>query len=152
MSGIKLSEEGKVTRIKVLGAIDESTQLPEQLKSDVVIVDLEDLTLFNSMGVRIWLTWVRKKSGFNSLRLENCRSKFINQAHYVSEIIPDYAHVDSFYVPLFDPDNGESPEVKMVYGKDYDDNGFKMPEVKNAAGKLLQVDVTDDYFAFLKKK
>ena len=151
MSRIEVKFEGNVTRLIIRGAFDESLKLPEELKCKTVIIDMNEMTAFNSMGVRMWLNWTKSKKGFSEMRLENCRPNFMKQATFVKEIVPTYAQVDSFYVPYYEPDTQEQVDVKFTFGKEYDQTELRLPQPLHN-GKELKLDVEDNYFGFIGKK
>ncbi len=144
--------EGKNVRLKITGAIDENFEFPENVPCDTLIIDLEGLTVFNSVGIRTWLKWSRDKHGCNSMKLENCRPIFLYQIKFVRDMVPAFCSVDSFYVPFYDTDKDTVVEAKIVRGKDYDDKKLDLPKPVNAAGKPLELDVDPTYFRFLQQK
>jgi hypothetical protein len=146
---VEVVNEGPIARLKIQGAIDEKLVFPDNLNCDLVIVDLEGMTLFNSIGVRKWLTWVKAKKGFHQVHLENCRSNFIRQTKFIKELLPPYVQVKSFYVPYFAPDSGEEVEMKFHFGKEFDAKGLKLPNLTHK-GHPLELDVEESYFDFLK--
>jgi hypothetical protein len=152
MKKMKLIPEGKNVRLKIDSAIDESCEFPDQVACDTIRVDLDSLKLFNSLGIRLWLNWTREKRGFKSMKLDNCRPCFIRQVRHIPHVIPAFAQVASFFVPYYNAQTDETTEVLMVFGKDYDETKFTVPQVKNAAGEPLELDVADNYFDFLKAK
>jgi hypothetical protein len=147
---IELIKEGTTIRLKIVGPVSEGFALPENLTCDVLIVDFEGMTRLSSIGIRAWLQWTSKKPGCKTMKLENCRSNIVDQMTRVRGMLPTYASVESFYVPFYDPETGDSHEVKMVRGKDFDDVTVNVPKPVNAEGKPLELDVLDSYFEFLK--
>jgi hypothetical protein len=144
--------EGKNVRLKITGPVDENFQFPEQVACEAVIVDFDGMTVFNSVGIQTWLKWSRDKRGFQSMKLENCRSPFLNQMRFVNAMVPEFASVDSFYVPFYDAAKDSTTEAKLVRGKDYDETKLELPKPTNAQGEPLELDVDPSYFHFLKKK
>jgi hypothetical protein len=152
VSNPTLVPEGKNVRLKVTGPIDENFVFPESVACEVLIVDLDGLSMFNSMGIRTWLKWSRDKRGFQSMKLENCRPIFLYQIRFVKDMLPPFATVDSFYVPFYDTQNDANQDFKIVRGKDYDESRLELPKPVNNQGQPLELDVDPSYFQFLKPK
>lgn len=151
MSKFELRVEGKINYLKFSGAIDESTAFPNIVDCEKLVIDLDELTRINSMGIRVWLIWMRSLAHLPHIELENCRGVFIRQVELIRSIIPENAVVMSFYVPLFDVTTGESSESKMVRGADFDEHGYRVPKIFSSKGTLMELDVSDWYFQFLKR-
>jgi hypothetical protein len=152
MKGVQLNVTNGAARLKILGPIDETCEFPQKLDCDSLVIDFDSMTIMNSFGIRVWMTWTDRIAHLKTIVLENCRPPFIQQVRFIAKIIPPNARVQSFYVPLFDSDTGDVQEVKMVYGQDYGDTDLVVPLRKNAKGKPLELDVPDAYFSFLEKQ
>lgn len=145
-----LMARGPSVLLKVTGSIDEEFKFPEIPPCDSLTVDLEGLKIFNSAGIRNWLLWAKGLTGVGAVKLQNCRSRFIDQLGHIRELLPQNALIESFYVPFYDEDNDETKDVRLVRGVDFDANGVRLPTVKSSSGQDMTVDVTDKYFEFLK--
>jgi hypothetical protein len=150
MKGFQLTPGGNAVTLKVLGSIDETCEFPLDLKCAKIIVDFQDLTTMNSYGIRLWLIWTAKMSAIKAIELINCRPGFIRQIRHVSNLIPANGRVKSFYVRYVDPENETEVDVKLEYGKDFDEKRYTLPAPVNQAGKPLELDVDVRYFDFLK--
>lgn len=130
----------------------EMIRLP---KSDSLEVDLVDLTLINSMGIRIFKDWVHKLE-IPELRFSYCPRIFIDQVNMVAEFIPKNSKIQSFYVPYFNEQSEEEKDVLFIR-----DENFKMvngepvitpPPVKDSRGHDMEIDILPEkYFAFVKR-
>lgn len=71
----------------------------------------------------------------------------------VQGFLPTNGKVASFYVPFYSDESGEDKSVLFTQGKEYTDSGLgALPEVKDSAGKPMEMDVVEaKYFKFLKK-
>lgn len=151
MNKFEFTSEGKVSRLRINGYIDEKAEFPKVQTCDKLIIDLDGLTRLNSFGIRVWLTWIQTLTHVPLIELENCGTVFLQQVTMIKDIIPRNGTVKSFYVPFYDVDSDASRVVKMVRGIDFDDNEYRIPQVLNAKGKPMELDVAATYFGFLKR-
>ena len=150
-----LGREKLVMRIS--GKLNETAEfemirLP---KSDSLEIDLVDLTLINSMGIRIFKDWVHRL-GVPELRFSYCPRIFIDQVNMVSEFIPKNSKIHSFYVPYYNENSEEEKNVLFVRDEHFKlEDGEPMilaPEVKDSKGQAMEIDVLPEkYFAFIKR-
>lgn len=148
---MSFKKEGDAAHLTITGAINEGSVFPEIRDCQKLVIEFENLMIFNSCGIRLWLTWSAGLKKVKKISLENCPVQFIQQANFVSEIIPSNAVITSFFVPFFDEETNESREVKMVRGSDFDENGFTLPKVVNSKGTPLKLDVDKTYFSLFFK-
>jgi hypothetical protein len=143
--------------VRMSGKMNESSDL-EMISvpnADSVEIDLIDLTLINSVGIRIFKDWIFKIKA-PIITLSYCPRIFIDQVNMVVDFLPKHARITSFYVPYFNEASGEEKAVLFVRGEHFTvENGkpeIKLPVVTDSAGSEMEVDVLGDrYFQFLKK-
>lgn len=150
-----LGREKLVMRIS--GKMNESAEfdmirLP---KSESLEIDLVDLTLINSMGIRIFKDWVHRLE-VPSLFFSYCPRIFIDQVNMVVDFIPKTSTIQSFYVPYYNEDSEEERNVLFVRNEHFKmENGepvITFPDVKDSKGREMEIDViAEKYFAFIKK-
>ncbi|MGE4131328.1 MAG: hypothetical protein AB7F86_06795 [Bdellovibrionales bacterium] len=139
--------------IEISGPIDERTRFQELPKSDKMQIMLERLTTLNSPGIRTWLLWMQTFREATSVSLTHVPVIMVNAMASVAGFIRSFMTVDSFYVPFYDDETGESTRFLAIRGKHYGNAGkLMLPEVKTSTGKPMELDVSPEvYFSFLKQ-
>lgn len=87
--------------IVLSGVIDENAVFPD-IQSDFqkkVIIDLDQVEMINSIGIRNWVLWIKKLH--LPISLQKCPPSIIEQINILIGFLPDEAHIDSFYVPYY---------------------------------------------------
>jgi len=145
--------DGSKMIINLLGQIDES--FPSELSaikiSTEVTINLDQVKMINSLGIREWIKFVGQLSQLN-VEFVKCPKIFIDQVNMVQGFITPNCKIKSFYVPYFNEDSNVEKNVLYVFGTDYGDGFLNVkPSVKGDDGSDLDIDVVEQkYFKFLK--
>lgn len=150
--------EGEDVYLALSGVIDEICSLPafDQIPGRLYI-DLEKLTMINSIGCRNWVQWFRDKvRAKGGVSLIKCSPAIIHQVNILSGFLPPGVSVDSFYVPYFCDGCGYEEQMLLTRGIDFNDNQV-LAEVGEracpACSALMAPDIIKKrYFQFITKK
>ena len=145
-----------VLRIELTGRIDEQAKLPPiALEPGVmkVVVQLQEVTAINSVGVRSWTNWLKDVPP-GKLEFTHCPRCIVDQFNMAMGFLPKGATVSSFQVPYFDSEAEAETNVLFKQGEDYDENAVTfLWQMKGPKGQELDLDVIPKrYFAFLRTK
>lgn len=156
---LKIVPEGDDVTISFAGTLDETSQLPKFTDpvKGALRLDLQNLALINSVGIHKWITWMRQRDGKQkSMVLAKCRPIIVNQINILKGFLPDYAVVESFYVPYCCESCGYDEEKLLARGIDFDDRSqFSFPSERKcpSCGGILGLDIVEErYFHFIMKK
>jgi hypothetical protein len=140
------------THISLSGDLDERATFPDaEFATDKeVIVDLNDLGMINSCGIRTWMKWFEKHKEV-PFRFENIRPFVVDQMGMVRGFLPPKSEVVSFYAPYVDEDE-EQYFHKYTVGENFDMQSPKLEPEVTVEGKTYEIDVIEDrYLSFTKK-
>lgn len=154
----KTEKKGLDFFITLAGVIDENAVLPKFPEVEGrLYIDLDQVTMINSIGCRSWLQWfrqdVRAKGGVS---LVKCSPAIVHQINILSGFLPKGARVESLYVPYHCDECGHEDQKLLVYGTDFTDSEL-LNELSDrlcgSCGALMSPDViVNRYFRFLSKK
>ena len=156
MEYLKISIEENQGKSVIIfkGQIDENfeykkIQLPQ---TQVIHFNLEEITLYNSCGIRNWLFFIREFSKYQELVFEKCSIGVIDQINMIPNSAGN-ARIDSFYAPYYceSCDNSESDQLINVHDHMEKIQGKVAPEFNcKTCSKPLSFDALEDsYFDFL---
>lgn len=135
------------------GQIDES--FPSELFAikyeQSVVINLEQIKMINSLGIREWIKFVAVLSQ-SQVELQKCPKIFIDQVNMVQGFITPNFKIMSFYVPYFNEDANIEKNVLYSFGQEYGDGFLNVKDSVNSEdGSELEIDVVEQkYFKFLK--
>lgn len=123
----------RFTKITLSGWLAENANLPElkaTQKDSALFIDCDRLRGINSIGIRSWILWLKllMANGYMRFELENLRSNFLQQAALVVGILPDSAHVNSFYLRYWSQAICVEKEFKIARGKNYASDQMVIPK------------------------
>ncbi len=100
------------------GQIDEEAVFPEinDMGSDVV-VDLQQVTAINSVGIRAWIMWFSSYSS-TLFTFVNCPKALVMQMNMVEGFLPEKNEVVTLQVPFFCEECDEEKDMMMSVGKE----------------------------------
>lgn len=154
---VEWQRSGEDVRLKFSGVLDEEACLPEikEPVTGVLEVDLEDLTMINSLGCRRWAEWIRKHAfARGGVRLLRCSPAVVNQMNVLHGFLPAHVRVDSFFLPYLCDDCGSEDRLLLTRGHEFDDQGaIRCSDVlpcRNCRAEMELEVVKDRYFQFLK--
>jgi hypothetical protein len=138
--------------IELMGALDERAKMPEVRSRDLVILNLAKLTQINSIGTRIWISWIQRFRPPARVILENCPVIMVKTFSVVRGSLPAHYQVNSFAIPFYSEETGERHDFFVLRGKHFGENQpVQVPEIKDSKGHLMEIDViAESYLAFLK--
>lgn len=120
------------------------------------VVNLDELSAINSIGIRAFMNWMREL-GDVPVTFMNCPKFFIDQVNMVVDFIPRHARVHSFYVPFYSEATESDKMVLYRTGLEFLRSDGKMhvrhpQKVLDSAGNAMELDVISDrFFKFLEK-
>ncbi len=151
---IKIDKASPEFKVMVSGVIDEDVDFNQYSLAGAKSVQmvLGGVKSINSCGIREWIRWIGS-AGTAPVVYSECPKIIVDQINMVQGFLPNTGRVMSFYVPFYSDDSGEDKSVLFSFGKEYSDSGLAaVPEVKDSAGKAMEMDVVEaKYFKFLKK-
>lgn len=119
-----------------------------------IVIDLEKVNNFNSVGIREWIYFNQKLKAIADLHYEKCSIAAVDQFNMVPDSVSG-ASIDSFYAPYYctEDDCGRDAEC-LIMVKDH----LKSLEANEAPGMTckhdqgeLEIDTIEEaYFSFLK--
>jgi hypothetical protein len=153
---VQISGHDKVV-IRMSGKMNETADLEMIMlpKASSIEIDLIDLTLINSMGIRIFRNFALSISS-PELLFSYCPRIFIDQVNMVADFIPRHSRILSFYVPYYNEVSGEEKSVLFTRNEQFTvENGvpaLRPPLVQDSNGGEMEMDVVGErYFSFLRK-
>jgi len=154
----KVQAEAGNTRVIMAGMLDERCELPSfpEVVKGHLILDLEGVTLINSLGCRKWTQWMRGLKSEKSVILSRCSPMVVKQINILAGFLSADARIESIYVPYYCEDCGLE-EQKLVELATLS-QPFLPAEIIEcyscpACGKNMQLDmIKSQYFAFLSKQ
>lgn len=89
--------------------IDDRTRLPQYkgFHKQKFVLDMRDLKLMNSVGIRTWVQWLETFRANNQVVLVNCPVIFMNIAAIVVDVLPNEARVESVILRYVHDESGE---------------------------------------------
>ncbi|PWU12250.1 MAG: hypothetical protein C5B49_16600 [Bdellovibrio sp.] len=152
---IEKKPEGARVVLVLKGDIDEEAELasPDIEPGADVVLDLTDVKTINSMGMRMWLKWVKTIPESVQLSVRRCPKMIVDQINMVAGFLPEDAKVESFFVPYYSEISSSEKLVLFEQGKEY--KGGKLhvtPVVRDDSGNIMEMDVIDSYFRFIQKR
>jgi hypothetical protein len=146
---IESSRLGDTLLVHVSGKIDEDSNFSGCAS---VILELENISAINSVGVREWIRWIKGFPSTLKLVVRKCPKIIVDQINMVSGFLPAGTVVESFYVPFFADISGEEKMVLFSIGKEYRGGDVFAPkQISDTTGAPMEMDVIEaKYFKFLK--
>jgi len=136
-------------KLALHGWLAENCILPDvkpAVKDSTLFIDCDRLRGINSIGIRLWILWLKtmNANGFYRFELENLRSSFLQQAAFIQGMIPENSSVNSFYLRYWCPEASSEKEFKISRGKNYATNKMLVPkfqqEVVNGTTVTYEID------------
>jgi hypothetical protein len=141
-------------KLFLTGELREDSLLPELPENgNRIIVNLDLVTGLNSVGTRLWCRWIGDaQNKFREIFIEEAPMLFVKAFGQIQGAITKNTKVVSLKVPYYSDALGENKVVTVRMDEHYSYDGpFKMPEVKDSLGQLMEIDVIEEsYFSFLR--
>lgn len=146
-------------KLEFSGNIDENSSFPppETLYTKNLILDLNDVQMINSLGVRAWTRWM-KSLPTKVITLKNCTPPIVQQINIVAGFLPQTATIESFFVPYYCESCDTESILLMTKNVDFTPKTTEadtMIKIKNSVpcnncNEDREIDaLKDKYFAFL---
>ena len=106
---IEISEDDESVTLRFFGEVDEDFQKDKILihtEKPVVRLDLENISGFNSCGIREWVFWVQDLSLGRQLIFVHCSIPMIDQINMIPQSLGT-GKIESFFAPYFCQTCGE---------------------------------------------
>jgi hypothetical protein len=112
----------KSRTIEVKGMIGETTDFFRFPLDGLLelILDLKEMTLINSIGVKNWILWVNKVPEKLIVRMRNCPYVISNQASTVHGFLKQNFVIESMYAPFICPNCNEEKIELLIRGTHYE--------------------------------
>jgi hypothetical protein len=138
------------TAVNFSGVLDGTSVYQELNLNLPIVMNFNGITRIDSTGVRNWCIWINRLKASPLIEFEECRAILVKNFALVKGSIPENVQVTSFYVPVYSPTTGERREVLLSRGREFDQNGVKVPDQLDSGGKVMDIDVAESYWSFLK--
>ncbi|MGZ3722027.1 MAG: hypothetical protein ACXVA9_03790 [Bdellovibrionales bacterium] len=143
---------GTDVHVTLYGFIDETCIMPvfnEEIYGRLIL-NLEYITLINSLGTRRWLSWIKTLKANGGIVLSKCSAPFVGQMNVLQNFVPEGVVVESFIVPYLCSKCTKEESVLFTVGVDSDASEIR---ACSACGGDMEMDVIKSkYFHFLKIK
>lgn len=145
--------------MQLIGPIIEVSMFPIQEVEGVghLILDLKEVSLINSGGIRLWLQWMHGIKLLNPsmiVTVVNAPKIMVDQMNYFRDFIPSPFVVKSLFIPYFCEDCNVAHDELLERNVNFSEmnEDLKLPEVPCAnCRKPMEMDIfPDQYFKFLK--
>lgn len=125
----------KFYRVSLSGWLTETYHLPEiepVEKESTLFIKCDRLRGMNSVGIRMWLVWLKvlTTKGFIRFEFEDVLPSVLQQASMVQGFIPENGSVNSFYLTYFCETNNSEKDFKFVRGKDFSTTKMRVPKTR----------------------
>jgi anti-anti-sigma regulatory factor len=148
---VQIQRQGDNVHLRLAGSLDESAQLPAYPDGILgrLIVDLEQLNMINSMGIRKWVDWTKTIRCKGGMTLIKCSTAVVTQLNVLYGFLPPDAKVESFFVPYHCDHCGHEEAFLWVVSGQQPENTRVCPKCAD----MMEIEVIRErYFSFLKKK
>ena len=158
---ISIKSSGDEATVTISGFINEGCELfkTDFSKYSKVTIDFENTTFINSLGIRMWMDWLRsdKVLGQTKLILINCVPSLVAQFNMIKGFLTENCEVQSLYADYYFEDSSEEHRVLLTRGEEFlpETNGQPgwvkiAEEIETDKGEELILDtIKEKYFAFL---
>jgi hypothetical protein len=154
---IDVQQSPNQTVFLLTGILDESANLSSiKFTKDMnVVMDVKDIMVISSMGVRNWVTFIKDSPTPRSFSIRNLQMQFVNLLNTVGNVLPAHVVIDSFYLPFVCPECVTGREVLLKRGVDFTlgSTDVKIPPTPQCPDCKVDMEVdvlVPTYFEFLK--
>jgi hypothetical protein len=101
---------------QVPNVIDDRTPLPQYqgFNRQKFILDLRELKLMNSVGIRNWVHWIQTFCTVNEVVLQNCPVIFLNIAAIVAAVVPGQVRIESFIIKFVEGEASRELRARLT--------------------------------------
>lgn len=148
---VKIEQSSQASELRFSGNVDEHfvhASIPPLDSNKSVILNLAEIRLFNSVGIREWVGFIRRLNENHHLIMRNCSVAVIDQFNLVPETLAN-AVVESFYAPYYCECGQEPTRLIDVSSHHQELSEQRAPEFKCECGQDLEFDaIEESYFQF----
>lgn len=149
---IQITSEGDFATYTFSGEVDESFKQKDlpRVKAKIIHLVLENITHFNSCGIREWVYLVRELSQVGKLIFKRCSVAMVDQINMVPDSVTG-GEVESFFAPYACDEHGEMSKLIDLRLTKNELLLRHPPEMKcDTCGKQLEFDaLPGSYFLFV---
>lgn len=151
----KIDRQGTKLSLQLAGVIDEDADFSTLGLNGAqeVHIDMDGVKSINSCGIREWIKWIGGGAAAK-VTYAKCPKVIVDQMNMVDGFLPNFAKVESFYVPYYNEESGTEKNILFRYGVEFKEGRVQPPtEVKDEGGNPMEMDVIENkYFKFVKAK
>ena len=155
-----VSQQGDRVKIEIgpgfLG-VGFLTSIDQNLFKSCTIVELifSENSMITSEGIVDWLKWVKNmdvlRPQLPQIKIFQCPVSITRQLNLLFGNKPESFSVESFFIPFFNEDSGDTKQILLKRGPDFSDDFIKIPTCQDSKGQPMELDIVPKvYFAFLK--
>lgn len=149
---IDIKGDSEVATYTFSGEVDESFKQKDlpRAKAKVINLVLEDITHFNSCGIREWVYLVKDLSQIGKLVFKRCSVAMVDQINMVPDSVTG-GEVESFFAPYACEEHGEISKLIDLRTSKAQLLSRQAPDMKcDSCGKTLEFDaLPGSYFLFV---
>ena len=142
-------------RLFITGDILSETDLPPVPPFVELQLDLGEIQYMNSEGLRAWKSWSNRFRPEQRISIHNIPSFIVQRMRLHGGMLPQGAHIESLFVPMYSESLSMEKEVLMTIGKEIKltiDSVVVQPDTSKITPQApdWHIDVVDEgYFHFL---
>lgn len=133
------------------GDVDENFRQQDvpRIKRPSIVLELENVRNFNSVGIREWIYLIRDICALGSVKFRRCSVTMIDQINMVPDSLGT-GTIESFFAPYFCSTDGETSQLITVKDHTQMINARQAPNFKcEKCSKPLEFDALEEsYFLF----
>ncbi len=144
---IEVQETDSKVILTLSGSLDASFRMPMLSTRKIVEISFNDISVFNSAGIKTWCIWIKTVRGVSAIYLKNCPYIFMKHISTIKGFLTSNMSIESFYIPYYSEKLRESRTRLMVKNVDYFNNKrIKLPIVQDSSGNPMIVDVDEESY------
>ncbi|MGE4131488.1 MAG: hypothetical protein AB7F86_07600 [Bdellovibrionales bacterium] len=153
-----IAQKGTDTILTINGALNENAQFPNFPNpiGGRLVIDLEGVTMINSLGCRTWSQWLNKINAKNGVALQRCSPPVVHQLNVLSGFIGPNAVVESAFVTYYCDSCGATEKVLVPLGagiKSIDQIKLDETMICPVCSALMELEVSPErYFTFVARR
>lgn len=149
---VEITESKDLVVYKFVGDVDDTFKHGDvpRIKANVITLDLEGITNFNSCGVREWVFLIRDLGELGRLNFVKCSIPMVDQLNMVPESLGK-GSVSTFYAPYVCEEHGDVEQLIDVLKEGSALLGHTPPmrDCGKCHQPLIFDAMADSYFLFL---
>ncbi|MBT7608676.1 MAG: hypothetical protein HN576_02900 [Bacteriovoracaceae bacterium] len=138
--------------INIIGQIDEDSNFSKilEISKNIYILNLQEVTLINSCGVREWINFIEKIPKNSKIIYTNVPQIVVEQMNMVKGFLRNNDEIAAFYAPYYNETSDRIVSILLKTNQIIDE---KAPTMKDDTGEELEFDAIEaQYFNFIKQQ